>query len=100
MRVREAGGNANDAAMSPTLCFGLKILAALGAAAAATWGLGLMWTAIGGGEMPLHGWIALGLGISGTIGLSWLLMALAFKSDREGWDDEVDNSLDPGRHED
>jgi hypothetical protein len=23
-------------------------------------------------------------------------MALAFKSDREGWDDRVDNSFDPG----
>jgi hypothetical protein len=26
-------------------------------------------------------------------------MALAFKSHREGWDDQVDNTLDPGREE-
>lgn len=64
---------------------------------AATLGLGLTWTAIGGGAMSLHGWIALGIGIFGTAALAWGLMALAFRSDREGWDDRVDNSLDPGR---
>ena len=66
-------------------------------AAAMTWGVGLAWTAIGGGAMSLHGWIALTLGIAGTVALSWLLMGLAFKSDREGWDDQVDNRFDPGR---
>lgn len=55
------------------------------------------WRIIGGGELPLHGWIALSLGVLGTVGLAWLLMGLAFKSSREGWDDQVDNSLDPGR---
>ncbi len=65
--------------------------------AAMTWGVGLAWTAIGGGAMSRHGWIALTLGIAGTVALSWLLMGLAFKSDREGWDDRVDNHLDPGR---
>lgn len=66
-------------------------------AAAMTWGVGLAWTAIGGGAMSRHGWIALTLGVAGTVALSWLLMGLAFKSDREGWDDRVDNQLDPGR---
>lgn len=66
---------------------------------AATLGLGLTWTAIGGGAMSLHGWIALGIGILGTAALAWGLMALAFRSDREGWDDRVDNSLDPGRED-
>lgn len=66
-------------------------------AAGMTWGVGLAWTAIGGGAMSLHGWIALTLGIAGTVALSWLLMGLAFKSDREGWDDQVDNRFDPGR---
>lgn len=70
---------------------------ALAVAAVATWGLGLFWVAIGGGDLPLHGWIAMALGVAGTVGLTWGLMALAFKSNREGWDDQVDNSLDPGR---
>ncbi|NBW14920.1 MAG: hypothetical protein EBR82_43660 [Caulobacteraceae bacterium] len=68
-------------------------------AAAATFGLAALWRAIGGGALTIHGWIAMGLGILGTVGLSWVLMGLAFRSDREGWDDRVDNSLDPGREE-
>ncbi len=73
------------------------VLFALALSALATWGLGLFWTAIGGGDLPLHGWIAMGLGILGTVGLTWGLMTLAFKSHHEGWDDRVDNTLDPGR---
>lgn len=77
----------------------LVILFALGVSALATWGLGLYWVAIGGGALPLHGWIAMAIGIAGTVGLAWGLMALAFKSNREGWDARVDNTLDPGRDE-
>ncbi|RYG07041.1 MAG: hypothetical protein EON96_22205 [Caulobacteraceae bacterium] len=66
-------------------------------AAVLTLALSWTWQAIGGGRLSLHGWIALGLGVLGTAGLAWVLMALAFRSDREGWDDRVDNSLDPGR---
>ena len=69
-------------------------------AAGATALLALAWTAIGGAEMTMHGWIALSLGVVGTVLLAWVLMALAFKSDREGWDDRVDNRLDPGREDD
>lgn len=76
------------------LALGLSMLIA----AAATAGLNWVWTGVlGGGEMSIHGWIALGLGLFGTCGLAWLLMSLAFRSSREGWDDRVDNSLDPGR---
>ncbi|WP_428151519.1 hypothetical protein [Brevundimonas sp.] len=82
------------------LRFCLYVLIALVLSAAATWGLGLFWGAIGGGDLPLHGWIAMALGVAGTVGLTWVLMGLAFKSHREGWDDQVDNSLDPGRTED
>lgn len=74
-----------------------SVVIAVVIAAAMTWGVGLTWTAIGGGAMSRHGWIALTLGVAGTVALSWLLMGLAFKSDREGWDDRVDNHLDPGR---
>ena len=74
----------------------LALALAVAVAALATWGLGLFWTLIGGGEMSLHGWIAMTIGVLGTVGLAWGLMALAFRSDREGWDERVDNSLDPG----
>ena len=74
----------------------LALVLAVAVAALATWGLGLFWTLIGGGEMSLHGWIAMTIGVLGTVGLAWGLMALAFRSDREGWDERVDNSLDPG----
>jgi len=73
-----------------------NLLVAAGVALASTLGLAAAWEAIGGGDLPLHGWIALVLAVVGTVGLAWGLMALAFKSSREGWDDRVDNSLDPG----
>ena len=62
-----------------------------------TWALGACWTWIGGGDLSIHGWIAMALGVTGTIAMTWGLMTLAFKSDREGWDDRVDNRRDPGR---
>ena len=79
---------------------GLALLLAGGVAAACTALLGVVWAAIGGAELTLHGWIALSLGVVGTVLLAWVLMALAFKSDREGWDDQVDNRSDPGREDD
>jgi hypothetical protein len=61
-------------------------------------GISLFWRLIGGGDLSLHGWIALSLGIFGTVALAWGLMALAFRSDREGWDDRVgDTSGDPDK---
>lgn len=79
------------------LRFLLNLLLALLIAAGATFAISWTWSAIGGGEMSMHGWIALLIGVFGTVGLAWGLMALAFKSNREGWDDRVDNTLDPGR---
>ncbi|WP_125255439.1 hypothetical protein [Brevundimonas fluminis] len=77
--------------------FFLTLLLALLTAAAATFGAAAAWRAIGGAAMSVHGWVALGLGMVGSVALAWGLMALAFKSSREGWDDRVDNTLDPGR---
>jgi hypothetical protein len=74
------------------------LIAAL-VSAAGTGLISVFWTMIGGGDLPLHGWIALSLGVLGTVVLAWVLMGLAFKSSREGWDDQVDNTLDPGRAE-
>lgn len=78
--------------------FLLSLALALLIAAGATFGLNAVWRLIGGGEMSVHGWIAMGLGVMGTVGLAWGLMALAFRSSRDGWDDRVDNKLDPGRN--
>lgn len=65
----------------------LKLLAVMVVAGVATGAVSFAWTAIGGGPLGLHGLIALSLGVLGTVGLTWALMALAFKSSREGWDD-------------
>ena len=74
-----------------------SVVLACGIAAISTVGLAVFWKLIGGGELSIHGWIAMALGILGSVALSWALMGLAFRSDREGWDDLVGNSLDPGR---
>jgi membrane-bound ClpP family serine protease len=61
-----------------------------------TFALNFAWNAIGGGTMSIHGWVALGLGLFGTVSLAWVLMALAFSSDRDGWDAHVDDRVEPG----
>lgn len=68
------------------------LLAVVGVAVGSVVGITLAWAAIGGGAMPIHGVIALSLGVAGTIALAWVLMALAFKSDRDGWDDRADRT--------
>lgn len=77
--------------------FALNLLLALFISAVATLALSWAWAAIGGGAMSVHGWIALAVGVLGAVGLAWGLMALAFKSNREGWDDRVVDALDPGK---
>ena len=84
--------------MGPTLTARrllLKIFWIVGVAALATVAVNLAWTAIGGGPLGLHGLIALSLGVLGTVALTWVLMALAFKSSREGWDDRPDDPDKP-----
>lgn len=80
--------------------FLLSLMLSLLVAAVATTAVAWFWHLIGGGEMSVHGWIALLIAMFGTVALAWGLMALAFKSSREGWDERVDNSLDPGRKPD
>ena len=72
-----------------------RLLLVIGVAAVATAAVSLAWTAIGGGALGVHGLIALSLGVLGTVGLTWALMALAFKSSREGWDDRPDDPDKP-----
>jgi hypothetical protein len=59
-------------------------------AAGGTVGTARIWTAIGGGPLSLHGWIAMAVGIGGSIALAWVLMTLAFRSDSDGWDARAD----------
>ncbi|MDY6922827.1 MAG: hypothetical protein SWI22_02560 [Pseudomonadota bacterium] len=71
-----------------------SILTAIAVVIASVIGLRWAWAAIGGGPIPLHGSIALSLGVAGTVALAWGLMALAFRSDREGWDERAGRSGD------
>ena len=73
----------------------LKLFLLFGIATLATVAVSLAWSAIGGGPLGVHGLIALSLGVTGTVGLTWALMALAFKSSREGWDDRPDDPDKP-----
>ena len=57
-----------------------------------TVGLNFAWIAVEGEPLPVHGLVALSLGIMGTIALAWGLMALAFHSDRAGWDERADRT--------
>ncbi len=67
-------------------------LAALAITFVSTVGLNFAWTAIEGEPLPVHGLVALSLGILGTVALAWGLMALAFRSDRDGWDERADRT--------
>ena len=73
----------------------VKLVLVMGVAAAAALGVSLAWTAIGGSPLGLHGLIALSLGVFGVVALTWGLMALAFKSSRDGWDDRLDHPDKP-----
>ncbi|WP_339873286.1 hypothetical protein [uncultured Brevundimonas sp.] len=68
----------------------LLTVAVVALAAAGTVGTASVWTAIGGGPLSVHGWIAMAIGIGGSIALAWGLMTLAFRSDRDGWDAQAD----------
>ena len=74
MKTPRAGGRTGRF----LLALGLAVVIA----AVATLGLAGYWRLIGGGPMSVHGWIAMGLGVLGTVSLSWLLMSLAFRSVR------------------
>lgn len=63
----------------------------------ATVGVSLAWTAIGGGPLGIHGLIAMSLGIAGTAALAWALMALAFRSSRDGWDERSAGPSEPDK---
>ena len=74
--------------MSPLRTFLIAGVVVVGSIIGISWA----WTAIGGGAMPIHGYIALSLGVIGTAALAWILMALAFRSDSQGWDARADRT--------
>lgn len=74
------------------MCPVRTFLIAVGVAVGSIVGISWAWGAIGGGPMPIHGFVALSLGVLGTIALAWILMALAFRSDSQGWDARADRT--------
>lgn len=50
-----------------------------------------LWLVIGGEDMSIHGWIALGIAILGIVALTMALMGLAFHSSRSGHDERVND---------
>jgi len=80
--------------MSPLLKRALWTVVIVALAAAGTIGTARVWIAIGGEPLTIHGWIAMAIGIGGTVVLAWVLMALAFRSDRDGWDARADSLPD------
>ncbi len=69
----------------------IVLLVFLGAALILTgiWAVSV-WSASGGVEMGMHGWIALGLGTFFSLLIGCGLMALMFFSSRSGHDDAAD----------
>jgi hypothetical protein len=53
------------------------------------------WQTLGASELTVHGYIALVLGIIGTIGLGVGLMVLVFYSNRYGYDERVGGGGEP-----
>jgi heme/copper-type cytochrome/quinol oxidase subunit 3 len=53
------------------------------------------WQTLGASELTVHGYIALVLGVIGTIGLGVGLMALVFYSHRYGYDERVGGGDEP-----
>lgn len=71
-----------------------SLLIVVAVSAVSTLAVGAAWIGIGGGTLPTHGWIALSLGVVGTVALTWALMRLAFRSDRDGWDARAGDTSD------
>jgi hypothetical protein len=74
-----------------------RALAAVGVAViAALVALGIYtWRSVGAVAMDANGYVALILGVVGTVGLGGGLMALVFLSHRSGYDDQVGGGKPP-----
>lgn len=65
------------------------VLVAVAFVGLAVWGMPILWRESGGGEINVHGYIALGIALVGIAGLTWALMRLAFHSAQKGYDDRA-----------
>jgi hypothetical protein len=64
------------------------VIALLGILAASIWLAVHTWTSVGGPPMPIHGIIAMTLGIVFSLLVGCGLMTLVFYSSRHGYDDQ------------
>ena len=81
-----SGGRGNRVALAVTAVILALSLVAIGVYA---------WQTLGTSELTVHGYIALVLGVIGTIGLGVCLMALVFYSHRYGYDERVGGGDEP-----
>jgi hypothetical protein len=65
----------------------LIILALFALLAAALWFAGAAWERLGGGGIPIYGYIAIAGGVVVSLAVGGGLMALVFYSNRHGYDD-------------
>jgi hypothetical protein len=70
----------------------LLILALFGLLALAIWFAASVFTHIGGGAIPLYGYVAIAGGVIFSLGVGGGLMALVFYSNRRGYDDEANRN--------
>ena len=81
-----SGGRGNRVALAVTAVILSLSFVAIGVYA---------WQSLGASELTVHGYIALVLGVIGTIGLGVGLMVLVFYSHRYGYDDRVGGGDEP-----
>lgn len=74
----------------------LVVVALFALLALTLWFAGTAWVRLGGDEIPMYGWFAIGGGILVSLLVGGGLMALVFYSNRHGYDDEA-NRFDKNR---
>lgn len=62
------------------------LLALLGASSAVGW---WVWTEMADVAIGMHGWIALGLGVTISVALGVTLMSLVWRSHKRGYDEDA-----------
>lgn len=70
------------------LGFWLLVIFLIGFLIFSVWGLTVAWKLSGNAPISVHGYVAMGLGVVLSLLLGGGLMALAFYSDRDGYDDD------------
>ena len=84
-----AGHDKGDAEPYIHIMRTLIILALFALLALAVWFAGTAWVHLGGGDIPLYGWLAVAGGVLVSLAVGGGLMALVFYSSRHGYDDDA-----------